>query len=162
MTGRKAERIESLVDAGAAALFAAAAAYALGVLVSRLPETVGGAALAFALGFAALRRVAPEQRHFKLSDFQLEAVAPITPGELLLTERLVPPVAKGELVLDDILAEIGPDSRVVRLFDPVAMPTAGQLKDRIDRHLEGAPPGTAPDASQALFDALAELRRSLN
>jgi hypothetical protein len=67
------------------------------------------------------------------------------------------------LVLDDVLSEIGPDSRVVRLFDPAAMPTPGQLKARIDRHLiEGAlPRATSHDASQALYDALAELRLEL-
>lgn len=108
--------------------------------------------------------------------------------ELLLTERLVaeelfltdadrvdPTAARGDdqpLVLDDILAEIGPDARVVRLFDRKAMPapklTPGQLQSRIADHLaDGAPrfapsnPPTAPDASQALSDALAELRRSL-
>jgi hypothetical protein len=66
------------------------------------------------------------------------------------------------LVLDDILADLGPDARVVRLFDRRAMPTPGQLKSRIGSHLEQGMPGTAaPDASQALSDALAELRRSL-
>jgi hypothetical protein len=115
-----------------------------------------------------LRRVEPEPRHFKVSDFVIQPVAPAAMPELLLTEAYLylPSEACGsasdELVLDDVLAEIGPESRVVRLFDPEAMPTPGQLKDRIDRHLhEGGPPGS-PDASQALFDALAELRRSLN
>ena len=65
-------------------------------------------------------------------------------------------------MLDDILAELGPNSRVVRLFDPAAMPTPGQLNARIERHLgEGTSPTASPDASQALYDALAELRRSL-
>jgi hypothetical protein len=42
------------------------------------------------------------------------------------------------------------------------MPTPGQLKSRIDRHRsQAAAPAGAPDASQALSDALAELRRSL-
>ena len=68
----------------------------------------------------------------------------------------------GELALQDILAELGPNSRVVRLFDPAAMPTPGQLNARIERHLERRDfPATAPDASQALYDALTELRRSL-
>lgn len=49
-----------------------------------------------------------------------------------------------ELLLDDALATAGRDSRVVRLFEPSAAPQA-------------AP----PDASQALYDALAQLRRSL-
>jgi hypothetical protein len=48
------------------------------------------------------------------------------------------------------------------LFDPAAMPTPAQLNARIERHLEtGAPPAPSQDASQALHDALADLRRSL-
>jgi hypothetical protein len=76
------------------------------------------------------------------------------------------------LVLDDILAEIGSDARVVRLFDRNAMPapalTPGQLQSRIADHLADGGPLSAPynppatnDASQALSAALAELRRSL-
>jgi hypothetical protein len=87
--------------------------------------------------------------------------------ELLLTDadRLEAAAAPGQdepLVLDDILAEIGPDARVVRLFDRKAMPTPGQLKSRIDRHLgHGSSDAAQSDASQALSDALAELKRSL-
>jgi hypothetical protein len=70
--------------------------------------------------------------------------------------------AEEELVLNDILAKLGPDSRVVRLFDPASVPTPGQLRTRIDDYLHGeAPSSPAPDASKALYDALAELRRSL-
>jgi hypothetical protein len=46
------------------------------------------------------------------------------------------------------------------LFDRKAMPTPGQLQSRIDRHL-GHRQSTPEDASQALSEALAELRRSL-
>jgi hypothetical protein len=97
--------------------------------------------------------------------------------ELVLTDsdRVNPgakPADQGPLVLDDILAEIGPEARVVRLFDrramPVPGPTPGQLQLRIADHLgDGAPASTPsntpapPDASQALSAALAELRRSL-
>jgi hypothetical protein len=87
--------------------------------------------------------------------------------ELVLTDadRLEAAAAPGQdepLVLDDILAEIGPDARVVRLFDRRAMPTPGQLKSRIDSHLgQGSSDATKSDASQALSDALAELKRSL-
>jgi hypothetical protein len=84
--------------------------------------------------------------------------------ELVLTEadRVESPASGEPLVLDDILAELGPDARVVRLFDRKAMPTPGQLKSRIDSHLGQIPPSAgASDASQALADALAELRRSL-
>jgi hypothetical protein len=89
--------------------------------------------------------------------------------ELLLTpgQMLNPPVGtqSDPLLLDDVLAELRPDSRVVQLFDPNRMPTPGELKSRIDRHLgsasTGAPDERQPDASQALYDALAQLRRSL-
>ena len=67
-----------------------------------------------------------------------------------------------ELLLDDPLPAADPDSRVVQLFADGRMPTAGQLKHRIDRHLaDGARPGTPSDASDALSEALAALRRSL-
>lgn len=87
--------------------------------------------------------------------------------ELILLEedRFVPtPSQRDEppLMLDDILAELEPGSRVVRLFDRKAMPTPGQLKSRIDRHLgQETGMGKVPDASEALSEALAELRRSL-
>jgi hypothetical protein len=84
--------------------------------------------------------------------------------ELLLTEadRLPVPASGDPLVLDDVLAAIGPDSRVVRLFDRTAMPTPGQLQVRIDDHLgQGSAAADPTDASQALSDALAELKRSL-
>ena len=82
--------------------------------------------------------------------------------ELVLTEAdRVEPTSGEPLVLDDILAELGPDARVVRLFDRKAMPTPGQLQSRIDSHLAQGSSAGASDASQALSDALAELRRSL-
>ena len=66
------------------------------------------------------------------------------------------------LELDDVLAEVGPGARVVRLFDVNAMPTPGELRQRIDRHLgREAPPAASPDASQALIEALTQLRQSL-
>lgn len=166
MIGRQATRIESMVDAGAASLFAAAIVYALDAWATGYAESFGGGALAFALCFAALRRVETEARHFRVSDFLVEPAVSPEPEALVLTDadRFIPPVgADEELVLDDILAEIGPDSQVVRLFDPATVPTPGQFRARIDRHLgEGAPPAVSPDASQALYDALADLRRSLN
>ena len=86
------------------------------------------------------------------------------PHEHLPTDADRPdaPVQAEPFVLDDILAELGPESRVVRLFDRKAMPTPGELKSRIDTHLEQEERRSGgPDASQALSDALAELRRSL-
>jgi hypothetical protein len=89
------------------------------------------------------------------------------PPELLLTTVQMlqpqPPSCDDELLLVDVLAKLQPDSRVVQLFDRARVPTAGELKARIDRHLSQARPavGEQPDASQALYDALADLRRSL-
>ena len=63
-----------------------------------------------------------------------------------------------ELELDDVLAAIEPESRVVQLFE--ATDTAGEMQARIDRHLRSSP-REVPDATQELHDALAALRRSL-
>jgi len=75
----------------------------------------------------------------------------------------------GELLLDNpVIARPAP-SRVVSLFGggEDALPTAGELERRIDRHLGAhaipnqSGPQTVPDASDALFEALGDLRRSL-
>ena len=67
-----------------------------------------------------------------------------------------------ELVLDDPLPVPKPDSRVVQLF--AARPNAGELVNRIERHLGRTMPSPLPapaDASDALRRALDELRHSL-
>lgn len=97
--------------------------------------------------------------------------------ELLLDQPMIlasfdaATAAVAELLLDDPLPATPPDSRVVQLFADGRMPTAGQLKRRIDRHLaDGTPPASsitpnAPngpsDSADALNEALAALRRSL-
>ena len=90
----------------------------------------------------------------------------MTPVTALLAEadRLLDeqPRESDELILDDMLVALDPDSRVVRLFEPGGNRTPGQLKARIDRHLEASAPAAFPDDSQALYEALSELRRSLN
>jgi hypothetical protein len=149
--------------------------------------TVAAFAIAYLLSSRTLSAIATrEPPRLAVPVFDLREYDSSETGELLLTQRVcdelvltqadrlddelvlteadrAEPASSGEpLVLDDILAELGPDSRVVRLFDRKAMPTPGQLKSRIDDHLtQGAPPADASDASQALSDALAELRRSL-
>ena len=185
-------RIETNVERGSAGLFGVSVGYAgyvgLGAIVSP-PElficAAAGAILTHLLCSSALQAVAHGARQFKVPVFDVGDIETIddellltdadriAPNELVLTDadrvsdELVLTDADrlhaGEaLVLDDILAEIGPDSRVVRLFDRSAMPTPGQLRSRIDRHRsQAAAPAGAPDASQALSDALAELRRSL-
>jgi hypothetical protein len=119
-----------------------------------------------AAGSRSAARANVELGSFTPLDLELE-----DPDELLLTEqvellltnsdRLDPPPGD-VLVLDDILAELGPGSRVVRLFDPASTPSPGQLNARIEQHLRDGTSQAAPlDASQALHEALAELRRSL-
>jgi hypothetical protein len=162
----QASKIERAVDASAAVLLAMATAYCSARLSLGLP-VVGAASFAgFCFGFAALRAVRPEERTFQIVDFA-PAESEDFDADLTLdgehdAEADVPD-GSPELLLDDVLAELGPDSRVVRLFDPAAMPTPAELQARIARHLGSARPGPAPevDASQALHEALAELRRSL-
>ena len=156
MTGRSVEKIESAVDAGAALLLAAAVSYALWTIVAAQSVAAAGGVGAFAACLAGLRRIP------SAAPCDEEAPRCVTPvADLLAEADRSLAHAEDELVLEDILAALGPDSRVVRLFEPGNMPTPAQMKARIDRHLEGD--GTAaPDASQALHDALADLRRSLN
>ena len=144
----------------------------------------------FALAYIAMRVVPAEARHLALPDFDRAVVlddvllldevlvldealgddellldVPYAPlDELLLDRPLVEAAtdAVAELLLDDPLLAPAPGSRVVQLFAAGRMPTAGQLKQRIDRHLaEGERPAVTRDASDALSEALAELRRSL-
>jgi hypothetical protein len=200
MDARLIERIETGAGRGASALFAAAVGYAgYGLLTTAGVETPIGlcAAGAGALAYLPCSRLLGSGRRsaafalpdFALHDFEFSEAA----DELLLTDRVAPADellltdrlnSTEELVLtdadrldtplmlDDILAEIGPEARVVRLFDrramPVPGPTPGQLQLRIADHFgDGAPqfaPSNTPapsDASQALSAALAELRRSL-
>ena len=144
------------MDAGAALLLAAAVSYALWTIVAAQSVAAAGGVGAFAACLAGLRRIP------SAAPCDEDAPRCVTPvADLLAEADRSLAHAEDELVLEDILAALGPDSRVVRLFEPGNMPTPAQMKARIDRHLEGD--GTAaPDASQALHDALADLRRSLN
>lgn len=152
-----------MMDAVAAAVLAAAVAFCAVRLSLSPPVAAGAAAVGLCSAFALLRAINPIGR-FRLADFAVGEL-PAQLEELLLTDadRLPPEGSSPELLLDDVLAQLGPDSRVVRLFDRAAMPTPGELRARIDRHLGSADPRPAPhaDASQALHEALAELRRSL-
>jgi hypothetical protein len=162
MEARQLDRIEQAIDVAAAAVFAAAAAF----LAIRF-----GAGGAVAAGFAAfglclglLRSIKTPAAEFVLPGFDPAAPPPIIRlGELELTDAdRLHPAGDGELILEDVLADLSESSRVVRLFDPAAMPSPGELRSRIDRHLDrdSAPPAAA-DASKALHEALFELRKSL-
>ena len=180
------ERIETFVEHTASVVLGGAVGFAvyclLGVRIS-VPQLLacaaGSGSLAYLASSALLRSMMPRSERFTVSTFlprefnSIEADALILTDadrldvhELVLTDtdRLEAVSQKPEkhpLVLDDILAEIDSDARVVRLFDRKAMPTPGQLKSRIDDHLGGGTSMRAPDASAALSEALAELRRSL-
>jgi hypothetical protein len=180
MGGGRATKVENVVERATAIVFAAAlASSAFALLMNRLePLRLGIVALgAFAGGYVVassfLRVLGGGAVGFALPAFELPALDLEPWDELLLTElvelvlteadRLTSQKsAEDELILDDILAKLGSDSRVVRLFEPGAMPTPGQLNARIESHLRqaSAPPAPA-DASEALFEALTQLRRSL-
>jgi hypothetical protein len=95
---------------------------------------------------------------FDPADYEPE-VAEAAVDELLLDEPVEPDVEE-ELLLEVRAWPSTYDSRVVRLFDPARMPTAGELQQRIDRHLQ-SPNRVIPDAAQELHDAIAALRQSL-
>jgi hypothetical protein len=182
------DRIETNSERAASALFGGAVGYALyaGVGASGVGQAVMYAAAAGVgaalLSGRILKLVGRAEAHFPIPVFDVREYDAFASDELLLTEtvedellltdkvcdellltdsdRLSP--SSDVLELDQVLAEIGPDSRVVRLFDRKAMPTAGELKSRIDDHLGQGSAAAAPsDAAQALSDALAELKRSL-
>lgn len=179
MDARAVAQVERNVQRAASAIFAGACAFATYSLlgpVAHEPFLATEAGVAFILALLVSTRtlnvIGGEAPAFSQNSFAVapvETFEPPEPDELILTEadRATingAPDATGEkaLLLDDVLAELGPDSRVVRLFDPAAMPTAGELKNRIDRHLDrGTVSLRAPDASQALYDALAKLRHEL-
>ena len=176
-------RFDWLVEAagaGAAGLCAGFATLKLAPSLGLEPAVGAGASgmTAFALGLLAMRAVEPDRREHSFADLSLkpieiDATADVEAEQLLLdavyheTASLADCVEGGELLLDDPLVA-DPDSRVVQLFASPPMPTAGELKRRIDRHLaagavhtERAHDQAAPDASAALYAALDDLRRSL-
>lgn len=180
MRGGKRERIETALDHGAAAVFAGAVAFSqFALLRTRIAQPYLNIIEAFFLVAAflpaarLLRRVGAKVPDFQLRAFRLPEFSFEDWGELVLTEQVellltdadrIRPnrSAEEELVLNDLVAKLAPDSRVVRLFDPAAMPTPAQLSARIERHLGATTLQAGPtDASEALYQALSELRRSL-
>ena len=163
----KVERIELMLDAAAAAALGGALGYSLNLLEAPPALSASGSALALIACFRVLRAIGIPQAPIDFHPFDIRSLV-ATSDELVLGEadrldRGSPAEpADGILILDDPLHPIDADSRVVRLFDRAAMPTPGELKARIDRHLIGENPRAAPpDASHDLIEALAELRRSL-
>lgn len=127
--------------------------------------------IAGAIAGIVMRAVPPAPRRHALPSF---ALAPLEVDPLLLDCALDEPLLLTDvleddvLILDDSLARPDAGSRVVQLFATPRLPTPGQLKDRIDRHLASGTmhavrefDGPASDASDALYAALNDLRRSL-
>ena len=156
-----------------AVLFGAAAAFCVGKLtgvaaLGLMPVGVGAAAAGAAwIPLRLFRGNEPQfpMPRFDPADYEPEVVEAEEPpllelpveDELLLNE----PVAEEEELLLEVRAwPVPEDSRVIRLFDPARMPTAGELQERIDRHLQ-SPNRVIPDAAQELHDAIAALRQSL-
>jgi hypothetical protein len=157
-----AKQIEAIADGGAAALLGAAAAFG----ASRAgagPAAAAAAAGVCVIGtYVMLRGIVVREPAFALASF-----APVDANfaecdELLLTNADRLQTQGEELILDDILAKLREGSRVVRLFDPAAMPSPGAFRDRIEGHSNRNRSSSEPlDASEALHAALSELRRSL-
>ncbi len=177
---RQQARFDWLAElAGAAAIAVAGGYAALRIAPSfawSAPGAMTGTGFAgFAAGLLAMKLVRPAPRQMPIGAFALtDADAALSLEPLLLDTiyeepLLLDDVAEDDaaLLLVDALRVAEPGSRVVQLFSHQPMPTPGQLKDRIDRHLAGAPRHPSPpmpvpaDASQALYAALNELKRSL-
>jgi hypothetical protein len=174
MRAELARRIEKNIQRAASAAFAVAVGFAAYQWLAQIiaqpqlgAETGGVAAIAYLACSRALNAVRPRGGHMPVAMFDVREIEPIEAEELVLGvgDRYQPATqsAEGPLELDDVLARIGEDSRVVRLFDPAAMPTPGEMKSRIDRHLDGqaATDGQSAEAAQALHEALAQLRRNV-
>jgi hypothetical protein len=142
MSWESEARAEGAVEVAAGATFAGAVGFACWAMASGAAAVLAAVVSAFLVAVFGLRRVAPETRTYALPRFPLETVEPVEPtcGD-----------PADELILEDELGEVSPHARVVRLFGP------GQSHLRRNRE-KPAP----PDASQALVEALAELRRSLH
>ena len=159
MAEATARRLEAIVDLGASIAFGGASAWSGAILFGPFAGA-GAGAVGCVASWAALRRVGRVTKPFAVRVFDLRDID-IVVDELVLTEAdRIDAGDPQELMLDDELLPPGPEARVVRLFDVSAMPTPGELKARIDQHLAG-PQSAPPDASQALFEALADLRSSL-
>lgn len=188
MNARTIKRIEAVVEQVSATFLAGAVGYAAyGASGGRLFYAACGSAAAYVLGLLVMRATTARKASFPIQVFDVRDLDGLEPDELLLTETLGDELVLTQLdrldaelvltdadrlqagmttiteplVLDDVLAAVDADSRVVRLFDRKAMPTPGQMSSSIERHLDRGAGSSHPDAAQALSDALAELRRSL-
>ncbi|MEO5613210.1 MAG: hypothetical protein ABIT68_10785 [Sphingomicrobium sp.] len=134
------DRAEQAMDGAAAAMFAAAVGFGLWAVESGIGIAMAAAAATFLAAKLGLGLIVPETRTYPMPAISPVAIDTITEA---------PGGADDELTLEDKLVEVSPDARVIRLFGPS------------QSHHSGHPGQAPPDASQALSEALAELRRSL-
>lgn len=170
MRGRGAGIFWAVALEGApAALFGAAAGFCTSKLAGFAPLSlvpVGIGAAAAGLAWLPLRLFRGNQPQFPMpvfdpADYEPEVIFEPAPAEEpLLLEAPVAQEQDDELLLEVRAWPAYDDPRVVRLFDPARMPSAGELQERIDRHLQ-SPKREIPDAAQELHDAIAALRQSL-
>jgi len=147
--------VEVIAEWGAPALLAVAAGWAASAAGLSLAAVAVAGTIALAMGVVTMR-LAGGAPLVAQADFEPVAF------EDCLTDD--------ELLLDDPLVDIEPDSRVVQLFVGED-PTPGELVSRISDYLndgrrtssplEGALEHRLPDASAALHAALANIRASL-
>ena len=130
--------VEWAADIAAATASAGSVGFAAGVVGVGAVPTIASAVVASLLALATLRSVPAGTLVYDLPEFEPAAIE--TGQE-----------AGDELVLDDRLGSVSPDARVIRLFDP-----------SLEVGSVARPSASPPDASQALVEALAELRRSLS
>lgn len=140
-------KYDSAIDLVASVLLAAAFGWSLTKLAPHIGLAATGASIcaAFALTHAVMRLTGAhrdarpaEPVGIEPLPFDERALAQAEASEAAEAARPLPPLPDADepLVLDDILAEMAPESRVVRLFGPrEEAPTAGELKDKIDQHL---------------------------
>ncbi len=107
-------------------------------------------------------KAAPESDDILLLDELYEAAPVQLPLSQNDVERRIEQLS--ELILDDPLTMPSPDSRVVRLFAPQPVQSAGEMVRNIARHMDHRSEPmrqAAPDASDALNEALDSLRDTL-
>lgn len=148
--------VETLAEWGAPAVFAAAAGWCAAMITHAPVAAMVAAAPAYLAGLTAMRRVEAGNRPLPLKNFEAAAFE----------------YESDELLLDDPLTQAEPSDRVSQLFvrpeqSPGALVAriADYLGDRSAQGLASADPVSGeqsiPDASAALYTALANIRASL-
>ena len=162
MSAGWAKEIEAIADCGAAVILGVAAFYASARAGIGPSSAAAVAAAGLSGAYLMLRNIMVPEPTFALASFAPVDAVFDECDELLLADADRIDTEGEELILDDILAKLREGSRVVRLFDPAAMPSPGEFSDRVDRHANRNQSfSEPPDASDELHAALSELRRSL-